>query len=152
MLIRLKVKGFKNLADIDVRFGPFTCIAGANGVGKSNLFDAITFLSALSSKSLMESARSVRDEQHRTTDVRSLFLKVGDKYVDEMSFEAEMLIPAIGQDDLGQTAEASITFLQYALTPLVRTIPCGKSSSIPIRRRSSAPSRMKTCSWPRPGR
>ena len=75
MLIRLKVKGFKNLADIDVRFGPFTCIAGANGVGKSNLFDAITFLSALSSKSLMESARSVRDEQHRTTDVRSLFLE-----------------------------------------------------------------------------
>ena len=41
----------------------------------------------------MESARSVRDEQHRTTNVRSLFLKVGDKYVDEMSFEAEMLIP-----------------------------------------------------------
>ena len=116
MLIRLKVKGFKNLADIDVRFGPFTCIAGANGVGKSNLFDAITFLSALSSKSLMESARSVRDEQHRTTDVRSLFLKVGDKYVDEMSFEAEMLIPETGQDDLGQSAEASITFLQYALT------------------------------------
>lgn len=41
MLTRLKVSGFKNLVDVDVRFGPFTCVAGANGVGKSNLFDAI---------------------------------------------------------------------------------------------------------------
>lgn len=41
MLTRLKVKGFKNLVDLDVRFGPFTCIAGPNGAGKSNLFDAI---------------------------------------------------------------------------------------------------------------
>ena len=43
MLTRLKVSGFKNLVDVDIRFGPFTCIAGANGVGKSNLFDAINF-------------------------------------------------------------------------------------------------------------
>ena len=28
MLTRLKVKGFKNLVDVDIRFGPFTCIAG----------------------------------------------------------------------------------------------------------------------------
>jgi AAA15 family ATPase/GTPase len=27
--------------------GPFTCIAGANGVGESNLLDAMVFLSAL---------------------------------------------------------------------------------------------------------
>ena len=46
MLTRLKVSGFKNFVDIDVRFGPFTC-AGANSVGKSNLFDAIKFLVVL---------------------------------------------------------------------------------------------------------
>jgi hypothetical protein len=38
------VKGFKNLKEVDVRFGPFTCIAGGNAVGKSNLFDAISSL------------------------------------------------------------------------------------------------------------
>jgi len=115
MLTRLRVRGFKNLADVDVSFGPFTCIAGVNGAGKSNLFDAITFLSALADRPLMDAARSVRDERNRSTDVRSLFLKVGDKHAEEMSFEAEMLIPAEGQDDLGQTAKAAITFLRYTL-------------------------------------
>jgi AAA15 family ATPase/GTPase len=47
MLTRLRVKGFKNLLDIDVRFGPFTCNAGVNGVGKSNQFDAIHYLSSI---------------------------------------------------------------------------------------------------------
>ncbi len=73
MLTRLKVTGFKNLVDVDIRFGPFTCIAGANGVGKSNLFDAIRFLSALADSPLIDAALSVRDEGERTADIRSLF-------------------------------------------------------------------------------
>jgi predicted ATPase len=115
MLTRLKVSGFKNLVDVDIRFSPFTCIAGANGVGKSNLFDAIQFLSALSDRSLIEAARSIRDEGGRSTDVRSLFHRVGDEYDTEMSFEAEMIISSHGIDDLGQEAKASSTFLRYTL-------------------------------------
>lgn len=115
MLTRLKVTGFKNLVDVDVRFGPFTCIAGANGTGKSNLFDAIHFLSALADHPLIEAAKSVRDESGRTTDVRSLFHRVGNDYADKMSFEAEMIVPREGTDDLGQRAEATITFLRYSL-------------------------------------
>lgn len=116
MLTRLKVTGFKNLIDVDVRFGPFTCIAGANGVGKSNLFDAIVFLSALADNTLLNAALSVRDDGGRTTDIRSLFHRVGDTYDTEMSFEAEMIIPHEGTDDLGQKVRASITFLRYAVT------------------------------------
>ncbi len=115
MLTRLKVNGFKNLVDVDVRFGPFTCIAGANGVGKSNLFDAIHFLSALADRPLVDAALSVRDEGGRTADIRSLFHRVGSEYASEMTFEAEMIVPKSGVDDLGQTAEASITFLRYSL-------------------------------------
>lgn len=116
MLTRLKVKGFKNLVDADVRFGPFTCIAGANGVGKSNLFDAIRFLSALTQNSLLEAAYSVRNEEGSIGDIRSLFHQVGDDFASEMSFEAEMIIPAEGVDELGQKGDASITFLRYSLT------------------------------------
>jgi len=116
MLTRLKISGFKNLVDVDVYFGPFTCIAGANGVGKSNLFDAIRFLSALADRPLLEAALVVRDEGSRTADIRSLFHRVGKEYDNEMSFEIEMIVPREDFDDLGQKAIARTTFLRYCLT------------------------------------
>jgi len=116
MLTRLKISGFKNLVDVDVYFGPFTCIAGANGVGKSNLFDAIRFLSALADRPLIDAAQVVRDEGSRTADIRGLFHRVGENYAKELSFEVEMIVPKEGIDDFGQKAEASITFLKYELT------------------------------------
>ena len=115
MLTRLKVSGFKNLVGVDVRFGPFTCVVGPNGAGKSNLFDAISFLSALANQTLMEAAASVRDQDSRTSDVRRLFHRAGDRYAATMSFEAEMVVPRKAVDDLGQEATASITFLRYSL-------------------------------------
>lgn len=115
MLTRLQVSGFKNLVDVDVRFGPFTCVAGANGVGKSNLFDAITFLRALADRPLADAALSVRGEGGRAADVRGLFHRIGDRYASQMSFSAEMVIPLNGRDDLGQPARASITFLRYTV-------------------------------------
>ncbi len=113
MITRIKISGFKNIIDLDVRFGPFTCVAGANGVGKSNLFDAIMFLSALAEKTLLEAAISVRGEGGRVADVRHLFHRTGEDYADKMSFEVEMIIPHSGKDDYGQTAEAGITSLRY---------------------------------------
>jgi predicted ATPase len=113
MITRLQVSGFKNLVDTDVRFGPFTCIAGANGVGKSNLFDAIRFLSALADLPLMEAAKSVRGG--KTADIRSLFHRVGSQHDDRMKFAVEMIVPKRGEDDLGQEATASTTFLRYSL-------------------------------------
>lgn len=128
MLTHLKVSGFKNLVDVDVYFGPFTCVAGANGVGKSNLFDAIIFLSALADFPLAEAALSIRDEEGKTSDIRSIFHRVGDEYSDEMSFEAEMIVPEEAIDDLGQKAKASITFLRYAISLAYRS---GEHSSQP---------------------
>ncbi|MCD4764623.1 MAG: AAA family ATPase [Desulfobacterales bacterium] len=116
MLTRLKVSGFKNLIDVDVHFGPFNCITGANGSGKSNLFDAIKFLSALSGCTLIDAAVSVCGEVGKTPDIRSLFHCVGGKYDKEISFEAEIIIPEQGVDDLGQKAKAGITFLRYIVT------------------------------------
>lgn len=115
MLTRLTVSGFKNLVDTDVRFGPFTCIAGTNGVGKSNLFDAIRFLSNLATHPLREAALMVRDEQNKSGDLRSLFTRTGDAYGDTMELMAEMVVPESGEDDLGQPATAKTTFLRYEL-------------------------------------
>lgn len=115
MLTRLKVSGFKNLVDSDIWFGPFTCIAGPNAVGKSNLFDAIRFLSLLANDTLMNAALQVRSEGGKTGDIRGLFHRVGDTYDDAMTFEAEMIIPREAIDDLGQRAQATITLVRYQL-------------------------------------
>ncbi len=115
MLTRLRVKGFKNLLDADVRFGPFTCIAGLNGVGKSNLFDAIHFLSLLTSRGLVEAAQFIRDDDGRSGDVRGLFYRHGDMVLPEMEFVADMITPKEGVDTLRQVAKATSTFLRYTL-------------------------------------
>ena len=115
MLTRLQVSGFKNLVGVDVRFGPFTCIAGPNGVGKSNLFDAILFLSALTDRTLAEAALSVRSESERTGDLQGIFHRVGSSRAEAIRFEADMILPATGTDELGQPVEGSITLVRYSL-------------------------------------
>ncbi len=115
MITRLKISGFKNLVDVDVHLGPFTCIAGPNAVGKSNLFDAIRFLSLTASHTLLESAAHVRNEDARNGDVRGLFHRVAATTNDLMRFEVEMIVPRNARDDLGQPARATANFLRYTL-------------------------------------
>lgn len=128
MLTRLRIRGFKNLQDVDIRFGPFTCIAGGNAVGKSNLFDAVMFLGALADTPLLEAAMAVRDKSARSTDVRSLFHATRTGHVDAISFNAEMIIPSEGVDDLGQPAKASTTFLEYSVRIEFRESDLGRST------------------------
>lgn len=76
MITRLKIDGFKNLVNVDVHLDSFVCIAGANAVGKSNLFDAIRFLSELAEHRIMDAARSVRSESQKASDIRDIFSKI----------------------------------------------------------------------------
>ncbi|MGW0594983.1 AAA family ATPase [Streptosporangium sp. NPDC002607] len=55
MIKSIKLKNFKSFRDAEVRLGPVSIILGANGAGKSNLFDAFRFLKAIGE------GRSVRD-------------------------------------------------------------------------------------------
>jgi AAA15 family ATPase/GTPase len=47
MLKRLRVQGFKSLADIEFEFPALTVLFGPNASGKSNLLDALLTLSRL---------------------------------------------------------------------------------------------------------
>ena len=113
MLTRLKVNGFKNLIGVDLHFGPFTCIAGANAVGKSNLFDAILFLRSLMEMPIMDAAMAVRGDQGAVSDIRHLFTQTPKGTCLPIQIEAEMLVPGAGSDYLDQPAEAKTTFLIY---------------------------------------
>lgn len=116
MLTRLEVRGFKNLLDVQVEFGPFTCIAGANGIGKSNVFDAIEFLSYLANETLVEASQRVRGATGiRGGDPRDLFWDGYREHQRTISLAAEMIVPAEVEDDLGAPARATTTFLRYEL-------------------------------------
>ncbi len=115
MLTRLEVGGFKNLLDLRVDLAPFTCIAGVNGVGKSNVFDAVQFLSLLSSRSLLDAALEVRGAGlgNRLGDPRDLFWNgyaVGDHRI---RLAAEMIVPQEVEDDFGRPARPTISYLRY---------------------------------------
>ena len=139
MITRLQIDGFKNLMGVDLHFGPFTCIAGANGAGKSNLFDAIRFLGALASPMpLMQAAATVRDNP-RADDIRSIFHHVGDRWGNVMRFDVEMIVPSSAIDDLGQPATASITFLRYELELGLRSDPDTGGPSLEIRHEALLP-------------
>jgi hypothetical protein len=101
-------------------------------VGKSNLFDAIRFLSLTANYSLLEAALRVRDETGQNTDVKGLFHRVGNRRADTISFEAEMIVPPEAVDDLGQKGKASITFLRYVLEIRLRQEAQNGAASNPL--------------------
>jgi predicted ATPase len=113
MLTKLEVDGFKNLLGFSIDIGPFTCIAGPNSVGKSNVFDAIRFLSLLADHTIMEAAMLVREGDIETSDVRDLFWTRGTTRVNQFRIAAEMIIEKDVTDDFGRPAEATSTYLRY---------------------------------------
>lgn len=115
MITRIKIHGFKSLLNAELYLGPFTCIAGANAIGKSNFFDAILFLSHLANDTILQAAKSIRSENMKHSNLTDIFYKSGNQHLKKMSFEIEMIIPKTGTDDLGQSAKASITSLCYSL-------------------------------------
>jgi predicted ATPase len=52
MISKLEIKGFKSLVDVSIDLGAVNVFIGANGSGKSNLLEAVGFLSAIISGSL----------------------------------------------------------------------------------------------------
>ena len=132
MLTRLRVKGFKNLVDVDVRFGQFTCIAGPNGAGKSNLFDAIAFLGDLASMPIMKAASRARGTNGRISDFHSLFFKNSKDEFSPMVFIAEMIVPRNVIDDFDRAARPTATFLEYTLELRLSETHADLSSADPI--------------------
>ncbi len=115
MITRLEVNGFKNLIGFAVDFAPYTCIAGPNGVGKSNVFDAIRFLSLLADHTLTEAALLVRGSGVEAGEVGDLFWSDGQNRSDKFTITAEMSINPSVRDDFGRPAEANSTYLRYEI-------------------------------------
>ncbi|CAM2067129.1 AAA family ATPase [Sulfidibacter corallicola] len=115
MLTRLKVKGFKNLANVDLFFGPVTCVAGANGTGKSNLFDALRFLGDVAGEDLVTAARAQRGVYADAQIPQLLFHREGARQTAKIEFEAEMIVPHSGLDEQEREVLATANHLRYRL-------------------------------------
>ena len=97
MLTRLEIDGFRNLRSLVVDLGPLTVVTGPNGIGKSDVLDAIGLLASLA------------DAPFDALDP-AVFGR------DELRLAAEMIVPGRCRDDFGREAEATTTFLRYELT------------------------------------
>lgn len=114
MLVGLRIKNFKSIRDAHVRFGAFTCLIGHNGVGKSNLFDAIHFVSALAEHEISYAATKVRSASDGSYS--PLDLVFGRDPERRIMLSADMVAPQEVEDDFGQSAKPSTTLLTYSLT------------------------------------
>lgn len=121
MLTRLEAHGFKNLINFAVDFGPYTCIAGPNGIGKSNVFDAIQFLSLLADHSILEAALQVRPGTGDTAGPEDLFFRSGAICKNKFQIAAEMLVDQDVRDDFGRRGKPTSTFLRYEIEIRRRT-------------------------------
>lgn len=115
MLTRLRVQGFKSLLDVEIFFGPFTCFIGPNAAGKSNIFDAIRFLSLLAKHPIMDAASQLRASGGRPATPQTLFTLFGDFVAPQIRLEADLLIEREVIDDYSVTAEATKSPLRYEI-------------------------------------
>lgn len=122
MLTRFEVDGFKNLRNLAIDLGPYTCVAGANAIGKSNLFDALQFLALTGSRTLNEAAIKIRGNGG---DVRDIFAPGG-----KMSFSAEMITEKEFEDSFGKSITADQTYLRYEVDLELRDVTVGNNRNV----------------------
>ena len=56
MIRKLKIRGFKSITELDIELGVVNCFIGANGVGKSNILEAVGVLGAAANGSVDDEA------------------------------------------------------------------------------------------------
>lgn len=112
MLTRIELDGFKTFQNFELELGPFEVIVGANGSGKSNLFDALRLLSRLADAEgeLDDAFQGVRGE----TDQLFSLTAEGEP-VDAMRIAVEMLVEPTITDKQGDEVKLEYTRLRYEL-------------------------------------
>lgn len=112
MLTRLHVKGFKNLPQNELFFGPLTCLSGASGAGKSSLVDAIQFLALLAGGSIPEAVAGVT-EAVQANQRAALLRHKGS--ATRIEFDCDVLIEPMAHDTEGREVQATCNHLRYQL-------------------------------------
>ncbi|HWS31311.1 MAG TPA: AAA family ATPase, partial [Actinoplanes sp.] len=120
MLTRIEIDGFKTFRDFALDLPPFLVVLGRNGAGKSNLFDALRFLSRLAREPVLEAA------QHARGNLLELFHRDADgNRADRIRFAVEVLLDPEVTDPFGATHELATRRIRYELVLERRKVPSG---------------------------
>ena len=110
MITYIEVDGFKTFHNFKAEFGTFVLVAGANGSGKSNLFDVFKLLSRLTEVDL----KTAFNEQRGAATELFMQYPNGDM-ADTMRFLVEMLVDKEIKDRWGGEKTLKYTRLRYEL-------------------------------------
>lgn len=109
MLTRIEIDGFKTFEDFSLDLQPLTAIVGPNASGKSNLFDALRFLSLLAQYDIRTAMQGLRGEPEE------LFRQTPSGIANCMSFAVEVMLGRKGADAFGTPYETPTQRLRYEL-------------------------------------
>lgn len=116
MITRIEINGFKSFHNFGADLLPFQVFIGPNGVGKTNLFDAIGLLAALVGNNTLEEA--FRQSRGELNELFTYFLDGSRAKL--MSFAVEMLIARTVVDGSGKTRPVASNRLRYELDIEIR--------------------------------
>ena len=110
MITRIELDGFKTFQDFSLDLSPLQVIVGANGVGKSNLFDALQLLGRLADSDLRTAFQEMRGE------VGELFaVRPDGGSADRIRLAVEILVDQSVRDDWGVKQDLKFPRLRYEL-------------------------------------
>ncbi len=110
MITRIEIDGFKTFERFQLDLRPFTAIVGPNASGKSNLFDAMQFLSALADHDIHSAMQGLRGEPEE------FFRRTSKGPSDKIVLGVEVLLDSEGVDDFGREYKVPAQRLRYELT------------------------------------
>lgn len=145
MLTRIEIDGFKTFENFALDLRPFTAIVGPNASGKSNLFDALRFLSLLAQTDIRTAMQDLRGQPEE------LFRQTGSGSTDHMTFAVEVLLEPQGIDPFGRVYEIRAQRLRYELTlemkrdvsDLPRSVFVARERCIPMARKDDSAAYLK---------
>lgn len=109
MLTRVEIDGFKTFAEFTLDLRPFSAIVGPNASGKSNLFDALRFLSLLAQHDIRTAMQDLRG------DPEELFRKTPFSVSEKIRFAIEVVVDANGSDAFSTSYILKTQRLRYEL-------------------------------------
>jgi predicted ATPase len=112
VITQVELDGFKTFQEFKLVLAPFQVIIGANGAGKSNLFDALRLLSRLAETDVVT---AFQDPQGRGTPNEVFTLLPNGQPVERMRLAVEMLVEPRVRDSLGQEVDLIHMRLRYEL-------------------------------------